>query len=209
MTPGEGPTGDDWAASPQPRSPWPPPVGTPPPGTTAFPHPGYPGGTADPFGSVGSLIPPGAPHPSQTPGGPAGGYSPVPDSNRGAGFDATPFLTGATGLGPSSGPAGSTIGPSTWMLVAAVIIPVATVPLLFVPGAAINLVGWAVAIFGSLGFLTAFTVVDLRRRVSRWYVDRPGLLAGLRIAAIVAGVVIASCHAYWIADAVARWDRWA
>ena len=95
------------------------------------------------------------------------------------------------------------------MLVAGVIVPLATLPLLLVRSLPVNFLGWGIAIFGSLGFLTAFTIVDLRRRISRWYVDRPGLLAGLRISVIVAGVVIAGCHAYLIADAIARWDQWA
>jgi hypothetical protein len=95
------------------------------------------------------------------------------------------------------------------MLLAGLIVPILTVPLLFVSSLPVNFLGWAIAIFGSLGFLTAFTVVDLRRRISRWYVDRPGLLAGLRVTVIVVGVVIAGAHAYFIADAVARWDVWA
>ena len=95
------------------------------------------------------------------------------------------------------------------MLLAGLIVPILTLPLLLVSNLPINFLGWAVAIFGSLGFLAAFTVVDLRRRMSRWYVDRPGLLAVLRVSVIVVGVVIAGCHAYLIADAIARWDVWA
>jgi len=104
---------------------------------------------------------------------------------------------------------GAISGPPTWMLVAGVIVPLATLPLLLVRSLPVNFLGWGIAIFGSLGFLAAFTVLDLRRRISRWYVDRPGLLAGLRISVIVAGIVIAGCHAYLIADTIARWDQWA
>lgn len=96
-----------------------------------------------------------------------------------------------------------------WLLILSIVIPLATVPLLFVQDKLwVNIVGWAVAIFGSLGFLTAFTVIDMRRRTSRWYVDQPGLLAALRIAALAIGLVAAGCQAYQIADAVARWNVW-
>jgi hypothetical protein len=56
-----------------------------------------------------------------------------------------------------------------------------------------------------VGALAAFTTIDLRRRSSRWYTDQPGLLAVLRVAVLVVGLVVAGCFAYQIADEVARW----
>ena len=95
------------------------------------------------------------------------------------------------------------------MLVLASVIPLLTIPGLFLAGLAVHVAGWAIAIGGSLGLLAAFTVADLRRRSSRWYVDQPTLLAVLRVAALLVGLVVAGCFAYLIADAIARLDRFA
>ena len=100
------------------------------------------------------------------------------------------------------------VGPPSWILLVGLAVPLAIIPLLLLDGIWLHVVGWVVAIFGSVGALAAFTAVDLRRRSSRWYVDQPALLAGLRVAVLVTGLVVASCFAYRIADVVARWDRW-
>ena len=74
------------------------------------------------------------------------------------------------------------------------------------PGPGMHILGWFVAIVGSLGFLTAFTVVDLRRRAAGSYADKPALLAGLRIAAAVSGIVVAALQIYPVAELIARSD---
>lgn len=109
--------------------------------------------------------------------------------------------------GSSSGARGS-VNPPIWILLVGLVLPLASIGLLFVDGLAAHVVGWVIAIFGSIGALAAFTAMDLRRRSSRWYVDQPGLLAGLRVAVLLTGLVVATCFAYLIADAVARWDVW-
>ena len=97
---------------------------------------------------------------------------------------------------------------TTWLLLIGLLIPLLTIPALFVDGLAIHIAGWVVAIFGSVGALAAFTAIDLRRRASTWYIDQPGLLAGLRVAVLVTGLIVAMLFAYKIADAVARLDWW-
>ena len=94
------------------------------------------------------------------------------------------------------------------MLYAGALIPLATLPLLLTSNWMAHVAGWFLAIAGSLGFLTAFTIVDLRRRAKGSYVDRPGLLAGLRVAVIVVGILVAGIQIYPVAELIARSD-WA
>jgi hypothetical protein len=102
-----------------------------------------------------------------------------------------------------------------WILLLALLIPLLSIAGLFVeivPGETIGWVvaiaGWAIAIGGSVGLLAVFTVIDLKRRSNRWYVDQPVLLAALRVAVLVVGLVVAGFYAYRIADAVARLELW-
>ena len=88
------------------------------------------------------------------------------------------------------------------------ILPLVAIPGLFSDQLPILAAGWLIAIFGSVGALAVFTTIDLRRRASRWYVDQPGLLAGLRVGVLVIGLVVAGFFAYFIADVVARMDWW-
>ncbi|GAA2014621.1 hypothetical protein JL107_08580 [Nakamurella flavida] len=110
--------------------------------------------------------------------------------------------------GPPSFGSGSPVTAPVWLLALGVVVPLLALPLALLSGLAAHVAGWAIAIGGSLGALAAFTVVDLRRRSSRWYVDRPGLLGALRVAVLLLGFVVAGAFAYLIADAVARLDWW-
>lgn len=115
---------------------------------------------------------------------------------------------GTPGASSAGGQGGTSTGPPTWILLIGLVIPLATIPLLLLDGLALHIAGWLIAIFGSIGALAAFTAVDLRRRSSRWYVDHPGLLAALRVAVLLIGLVVAGFFSYEIADVVARWDQW-
>jgi uncharacterized membrane protein len=100
------------------------------------------------------------------------------------------------------------VTPPIGILLLGLLLPLATIPLLLSDGLVLHVIGWFVAILGSIGALAVFTASDLRRRSSRWYVDKPGLLAGLRVAVLVTGLVVAGFFSYEIADAVARWELW-
>jgi hypothetical protein len=94
------------------------------------------------------------------------------------------------------------------VLLIGLLIPLLTIPALFLDGLPVHVAGWVVAIFGSVGALALFTAIDLRRRASAWYVDQPGLLAALRVAVLLVGLAVAMLFAYQIADTVARLDWW-
>ncbi|MET0965998.1 MAG: hypothetical protein ABWZ02_06355 [Nakamurella sp.] len=110
---------------------------------------------------------------------------------------------------PVAGSAGgNTVKPPIWILLVGLALPVAALTLLLVDSLPAHIVGWVIAIFGSIGALAAFTAIDLRLRSSRWYVDQPALLAVLRVAVLVIGLAVATYFAYLIADIIARWDVW-
>ncbi len=121
--------------------------------------------------------------------------------------------TGNKGVPPDVIPGGGTggdglVNPPIPILLVGLALPLASIVLLFADGLAAHIIGWLIAILGSIGALAAFTAVDLRRRSSGWYVDRPAVLGGLRVAVLLTGLVVATCFGYLIADAVARWDVW-
>ncbi len=196
------PSGDDWGAAPTPgRGVQPPGTGSPawanPPPVTGGSNAGWdaPARDTPTQQRSGSAAPGWAAGPGQPAGsfaGPAAGQASAPPD-----------------VLPSSGSGGrGTVNPPIWILLIGLVLPLLSIPLLFVDGLFAHVVGWVIAIFGSIGALAAFTAADLRLRSSRWYVDQPGLLAGLRIAVLLTGLVVATCFAYLIADAVARWDVW-
>ena len=197
MTPGSGPTADDWSGGSASQDAQ---------GASGFPS-GFGGdpfrASADPTASTGPSASGGFPgastenpfarEPSREPGWAAGfGTGPAEEITAAADDDS------ATGNGPP-----------VWMLIAGLLIPLATLPLLLLSGTAVHVLGWVVAIAGSLGFLTAFTVVDLQRRAKGSYADKPALLATLRIAVAVVGIVVAALQVYPVADLIARSDHWA
>ncbi len=181
MTDQAGPSGDDWAAPANPVGP--------------REQAGFNPGAGGPFPPAGGRTPP--PPPVDGWGTRAPGHGGVPPVNPG----------GVSISAPLSPPIAQT-GPPTWILVVGSVVPLACLALLLQDGLAMHVVGWLVAIIGSVGALAAFTAIDLRRRASRSYVDQPGLLAALRVAVLVIGLVVAALLSYKIADAVARWDRW-
>jgi len=105
--------------------------------------------------------------------------------------------------------AAGVVGPPTGLLVVGLVLPLAALPLTLVDSLVANVAGWLVAVLGSVVPLAVFTRVDLRRRLSRWYVDRRGLLGVLRVAVLVVGLLVAALFAYLIADEIARWDSFA
>jgi len=189
--PGSGPTADDWSgesnSSRGTGSSGPPgdfgggPFRFPDDQVRSTNFPGQPSGT--PF----------APHPSVRAAQPEG-FGDQQDEHGVIGANDEP----ATGNRPP-----------IWMLIVGLVIPLATLPLLWGSGPVVHLTGWLIAIAGSLGFLTAFTVVDLKRRARGSYADKPALLATLRIAVAVTGIVVAALQIYPFADAIARSDFWA
>ena len=101
------------------------------------------------------------------------------------------------------------IGPPTWLLVIGLVVPLAALALTLVGSWSANVAGWVLAVFGSVIPLGVFTRIDLRRRLSSWYVDQRGLLAALRVAVLVVGLLVACWFGYLIADQVARLDVFA
>lgn len=95
------------------------------------------------------------------------------------------------------------------LLLIAVIVPLLTLATLGRSGTALHIAAWAVTIIASCGFITAFTVVDIRRRSKGSYADKPELVTGLRIAAAVILIVVSALHAYPVADVIARSDFFA
>lgn len=179
--------------------------------------PGSPGGPAprshpwEPRGGPAS----GGPPPAGPPvGGPAGG-SPWGGTSAGPSWGGGPAAApgptwsggGASTL-PAPAAAGSPTGPPTPVLIVGLVLPLAALGLSLIGTLTTNVVGWALAVFGSVIPLAVFTRIDLRRRLSRWYVDQRGLLAVLRVAVLVVGLVVAGWFAYLIADEVARWEIW-
>ncbi len=87
-------------------------------------------------------------------------------------------------------------------------VPIGALALTLVETWPAYVVGWLLAVFGSVLPLAVFTRLDLQRRLSRWYVDRPGLLAALRVAVLAVGLGAACWFGYLLADEVARLDIW-
>lgn len=199
-TPGD----DDWSAP----SAW---GGGPASGPAPGSNPWEPrGGAAGP--------PAGGPPPGGPPAGSNWGGAPANPSWGGpsagpprGGAPAAPGPTWSGSGAPTlqaTAPAGSPIGPPTAVLLVGLVLPLAALVLWFVGSLTTNIIGWALAVFGSVIPLAVFTRIDLQRRLSGWYVDRRGLLAVLRVAVLLAGLVVAGWFAYLIADEVARWEIW-
>lgn len=197
MTPGSGPTADDWSGGS---------ASGDAPGESGFAS-GFGG---DPFRASANQPASGGPSAS---GGFPGASTGNPFARKGSSEPgwAAGFGTGTAEQIPAAADDDSATGngPPVWMLIAGLLIPLATLPLLLLSGTAVHVLGWFVAIAGSLGFLTAFTVMDLQRRAKGSYADKPALLATLRIAVAVVGIVVAALHAYPVADLIARSDYWA
>lgn len=186
--PGPGPSPSSWV------SPGGPPVGPSTPGwapagpsRTPGGHPSTPG-----WGSVGPPPSPPGPPGAAPPGGSGGSWSGP------AGRSSTAIAS-----------AGGVIGPPTWLLLIGLVVPIAALALTLVGTWPAYVTGWLLAVFGSVLPLAVFTRIDLQRRLSRWYVDRRGLLAALRVAVLVVGLVVACWFGYLIADQVARLDVFA
>ena len=196
---GPGPRSNPWepagppSAGPPAGAPWGAPAGNPARSPTA--NPAANPTASPPWGGSSAGPPLGGPPAGPGWGGPA---APGPSWSGGG---------GASTL-PAPAAAGSPIGPPTLVLIVGLVLPLAALGLSVIGTLTTNIVGWALAVFGSVIPLAVFTRIDLRRRLSRWYVDRRGLLAGLRIAVRVVGLLVAGWFAYLIADEVARWEIW-
>lgn len=207
--PGSRPGGDA-------NSGWPGPAGPPPPPTSGSgwgatpPGAGW-GGAQSAGGSGGSS------------GGGWSGAGGQGAQRPGAASFQGPDWSGATGAAQSAGgPAGSWTPPAAgdadasvdarppmmWLW-AAIAGPVIGVALIFAKGWGWNVAGWAAAVVLGLGLLVVFTSVDLRRRTSPWYLARPGVVGGLRLAVAAGAIIVAGIHAYLLADYIARLDWWA
>jgi hypothetical protein len=207
-TGGQPPGDTDWGAPPA------PPAGRPGwpdhPASAPGQHPGPPGWSSEPAGPPGWTSQPAVS--SGWTSGPQGppGWNSAPDPARRSGDN-------WGSLGPSADNAGGWQAPASdgpvqapiWMLVVGVLLPLAALPGLWMDQLWVHVLCWAVATAGSVGMLAAFTLADLKRRNDLRYVDHPGMLAGLRIAVLAVGLVVAGVFAYFIADAVARLDWWA
>ena len=195
-TPGD----DDWSAP----SPW---GGADTPGPVPGPNPWEPRGVPAGPPGAGSSVGSSWGGPSANP--PRGGES--TGSAWGGGPAAAPGPTwSGSGTPTLQAPAGSgsPIGPPTVVLLIGLVLPLAALGLWFVGSLTTNIVGWALAVFGSVIPLAVFTRIDLQRRLSGWYIDRRGLLPALRVAVLLAGLLVAGWFAYLIADEVARWEIW-
>lgn len=124
----------------------------------------------------------------------------------------SPFSSSPPGLlfqEPSADRAIEDIHPRLRLLAAAVCIPVAAA-LLFPLGAWYwHLLGWGLAIFGSLGFISWFTTADLRDQSTNRYRANDTAVAILRITATAMGLLVAGGHAWQLATWVARLDVFA
>ncbi|MGY1632241.1 hypothetical protein ACI784_11115 [Geodermatophilus sp. SYSU D01186] len=94
--------------------------------------------------------------------------------------------------------------PPVGLLVAAVALPLLTVPLLLLDAWYWHVAGWAVASFSTAGLLIAFTLIDTGRRASAWYLGHDGTVRGLRRAAILLALLAAAAHSYLFADWFSR-----
>ena len=72
-----------------------------------------------------------------------------------------------------------------------------------------HLLGWGLAIFGSLGFLSWFTTADLRDQSTNRYRANDTAVATLRLTATALGLLVAAGHAWQLATWVARLDVFA
>ncbi len=118
-------------------------------------------------------------------------------------------LKGSLSTPPSAANLVDDLGPRLALLAAAVVIPAFAALLLLLNGWYWNLLGWALAIFGSLGFISWFTTADLRDQSTNRYRANDTAVAILRITATVLGLVVAGCHAWQFATWVARLDVFA
>jgi hypothetical protein len=90
------------------------------------------------------------------------------------------------------------------LLGAAVLTPLATLPLLFMDGWGWHVLGWAVATLVTAALLILGTLQDTRRRASAFYLRRDGLVRSLRGGALVLALLAAAAHAWMFADWFAR-----
>lgn len=115
-------------------------------------------------------------------------------------------------LGTPGGPVPSQIDdlrPRLRLLVAAVAIPACAAVLLVLHGWYWNVLGWALASFGSLGLVFWFTIVDQHDRGTDRYRGNDSAVAVLRVVAPVLGLLVAVCHAWLFATWLARLDVFA
>ena len=100
--------------------------------------------------------------------------------------------------------AGGRSGPPIPLFAAAVVAPLATLPLLLLDGWGWQVLGWVVATFGTAALLIVATLQDTHRRASAWYLGQDGLVSALRVGAMVLAVVAAAAHAWFFADWFSR-----
>ncbi len=99
--------------------------------------------------------------------------------------------------------------PRLSLLAAAAIIPTGAALLLVLHGWYWNVLGWALACFGSLGLIFWFTTVDQRDRGTDRYRGNDAAVSALRLVATVLGLLVAAGHAWLFATWLARLDVFA
>ena len=104
---------------------------------------------------------------------------------------------------------GGIVRPPLALLVAGVVLPLLTAPLLPLRAPGFHVLGWALAVFGSLGFLLAFTAADLRSSTNPRYAATVGPVPVLRIVVLAVGLGLAAAHAWAFADWASRLDVFA
>jgi hypothetical protein len=113
---------------------------------------------------------------------------------------ATDLADGSGGVPEQRGDA----HPPILLFAAACVVPVLTVPLMFLDGWGWHALGWAVATFGTAALLIVGTLQDTRRRASIWYLSNDALLRALRVAAVALALLAAAAHAWLFADWLSR-----
>jgi hypothetical protein len=122
---------------------------------------------------------------------------------------AHPWDDGGLGTAAVAADAAERHGPPLLLLIAAVAVPLATVPLAVLDGWGWHVLGWAVATFGTAGLLIVATLQDTRRRASAWYLGNETLVRLLRVGAVVVALLAAALHSWQIADWVSRLEVFA
>jgi hypothetical protein len=130
----------------------------------------------------------------------SGGFPGLAPGTTSGAFDLGP--TGGAVDRAGGGPADA--GPPLLLLGASAVVPLVTVPLLFMEGWGWHVLGWAVATLVTAALLIVATVQDTLRRASIFYLRRDGVVRGLRGAALVLALLAAAAHAWLFADWFAR-----
>jgi hypothetical protein len=145
--------------------------------------------------------------PSSPPAPVVGRATTHPRAATGPRIPSDPFSGGSSDPlppGPGTDTTVDDLGPRLELLAAAVAVPATSALLLLLHGWYWNLIGWGLAIFGSLGLISWFTTVDLHAQSTNRYRANDSAVAALRIAATVLGLVVAGCHAWQFATWAAR-----